>query len=135
MTLIVCDAGEQLLLDRMFSLSTEENLVLKLYSNNYTPVDDSEAGDFTEATFTNYVAKTLTNASWDSATTSDGVASVQYGSIQTWTAGSSETIYGYYVVGATSGNLYWAERFAQAQALTSGVTLPVRPKFTGNTAS
>lgn len=43
---------------------------------------------------------------------------------------SGNTIYGYYSVGATSGTLAWAQRFADAEILINGVQLSLLPKFT-----
>ena len=51
-------AGELLGLDWMLKAwSTPENLTLKSFRNDYTPVDASVAGDFTVANFTSYVDK------------------------------------------------------------------------------
>lgn len=132
MALKVPASGENLLLTWALTDDTPENLTLKLYQNDVTPADDSVAGDFTEADFTDYSAKTLARSGW--ATVAQDVndkASIQYDTTQSWTCGASgNTIYGYYVVGATSGTLVWAERFADSETLTNGVQLSLLPKFT-----
>ena len=131
MSLVVCNAGELLLLEwALKSSSTPENLTLKLYTNDYTPVATSTAGNFTEATFTGYAAKTLTRGSWVAPSTNgSGEAEATYAA-QDWEAESAQTVYGYYVVGATSGTLVWAQRFATARSVADGDTLTITPKFT-----
>lgn len=131
MALVVPNAGELLLSEWAFkATSTPENLSLKLYTNNYTPVATSTAGSFTEATFTGYSAKTLSRGSWGSPTTNgSGEAEITYAD-QTWDATSSQTVYGYFVVGGTSGTIVWAEKFGTARALTDGDSLTITPKVT-----
>lgn len=120
------NAGELLGLDWMLkATSAPENLTLKLFRNDYTPVDASVAGDFTVANFTNYVDKTLSRGTWQSSTTVSGKASSTYDSTPlSWTCGSTgNTIYGYYIVGATSGTIFCAERFATPRVLANGDSL------------
>lgn len=107
MALKVTNSGELLLLMwAIKSTSTPENLTLKLFRTDVTPSDTSVAGDFTEANFTNYTAKTLSRSGWSDPSTVAGKASITYSSAQSWTCGSTgNTVYGYYVVGATSGTL------------------------------
>lgn len=136
MPLVTPNVGELELLDKMLkdALSTNEAYILKLYQNNYTPDDSSAPGSFTEATFTNYAAVTLTRALWNSAVTVSNKAETSYGSApQSWTCGASgNTIYGYYVVGATSAVVLWAELFATSRVLANQDVLNLTPKFTLN---
>lgn len=119
------NAGESLGLDWMIkATSTPENLTCKLYKNDYTPVDASVASDFTVADFTNYVNKTLTRGNWSAVTTVSGKASVTYNDVLTWTCGTTgNTVYGYDLVGATSGTLFCAERFTTPRVLANGDSL------------
>lgn len=118
------------------ALSVDENYTLKLYKSNTTPDQSSVAGDFTEADFTDYTAKTLTRTGWGAASTVSNKASATYGSAQTWTCGATgNTIYGYFVVGATSGTLLWAERFGTARVLADTDQLSFTPTFTLNSES
>lgn len=133
MALKVPGDGENLLLEwAIKATTTPENLTLKLYKNDYTPADNSTAGDFTEADFTDYVAKTLERSGWDAvAQDANNKASIEYGTTQTWTCGATgNTVYGYYVVGATSGTLVWAERFATSRTLADGDQLSLVPRMT-----
>jgi hypothetical protein len=129
--LVISNAGEVDLLDKMLkdALLVDEDYILRLYKNDYTPLSTSTTSDFTEANFTNYVAKTLTRASWSAASTVSNRAETSY-SKQTWTCGTTgNTIYGYYLVGATSGTLLWAEKFSLARVLSNNETLGLTPKF------
>ena len=134
MTLMTPTLGELQLLDKMLkkALSTDENYILKLYQNNYTPTVNDQPISFTEATFTNYAALTLTRANWNSSQVIGGVAQTSYGAApQAWTCGASgNTIYGYYVVGATSTVVLWAELFATARVLSNADVLNLTPQFT-----
>lgn len=135
MALVFCNAGELLAIVWMLkSTTTPENLTLKLFKNDYTPVATSTAGSFTEADFTNYTPKTLSRDTWGTASTVSGKASIAYDSSpQTWTCGATgNTVYGYYVVGATSGTLIYAERFTISRVLANGDTLNVQPVVTLN---
>jgi len=90
--------------------TTTEGLELKLYSNSVTPSVTDTISTYTEVTVANgYAPITLTPSSW---TISNGVASYPQ---QTWTfTSASGTVYGYFLVGTTSGNLYFAELFPNA---------------------
>lgn len=135
MALVVPDVGEVELLKRLlYGNAGSENLTLKLFSNNITPAESDTATTYTEATFAGYVAKTLTSsqagATWAIPTTAAGVTSSTYQTNQVWTISSgSQTVYGYYVIGATSTVLLFSEAFATAKALSSGDTLTITPKI------
>jgi hypothetical protein len=110
-----------------------ENFLLRLYQNNYTPDATSVLADFLEANFTNYSEKTLSRSNFSAAATDvSGDAFTEYNSDQVWTCGATgNTIYGYYMVGATSGELYWAEEFATSRSLVNGDTLTIeKPSLT-----
>lgn len=116
-----------------WSLSGVENGTLKLRTDGLTPAESDTAGTYTEATFTGYVTKTLTGkyaaANWPLPTTSTGTTSSTYGTTLTWTPTSSQTVTGYYVVGATSGTLWWAENFASSKSLSNGDTLSLTARL------
>ncbi len=133
MSLVAANVGELLLLEwALKSTSAPENLTLKLFKNDYTPVAGSVAGNFTEANFTDYVAKTLSRASWGAPAIVGGKAETQYAQ-QSWTCGTTgNDIYGYYIVGATSGTLIWAERFAAMRPLAENDVLNLVPLLTLN---
>lgn len=127
--LLVPDEGEVELLDKMMkdALSVDESSTLKLYKTNVTPGESDTSGSYTEADFTSYTSKTLARASWAGASTSTGTTSTTYAA-QSWTCGASgNTIYGYFVLGASSGKVLWAELFGTSRVLASGDTLNLTP--------
>lgn len=134
MGLVVPSEGELELLDKMLkdALTVDENFILKLYQNNYTPVEASTGTAFTEANFTGYAARTLTRTNWNAAVASTSKAESSYGTAPaSWTCGASgNTIYGYYVVGSSSAKVLWAEKFATARVLADQDILNLTPKFT-----
>ena len=134
MALVLANVGEVELLDKMLkdALTTDEDYSLKLFNNDVTPDQSSIASTFTEAAFTGYSAKTLTRSGWSAATTVSNKAQSSY-SQQSWTCGATgDTIYGYYVIGATSTVLLWAEKFSSARILANSDVLNLTPVFTLN---
>lgn len=124
MALVVPDVGERELLDDMLNA---RDRTLKLFKTDVTPAESDVAGSYTEADFTDYVAKTLTGASWDAAATNAGTTSKAYAQ-QSWTCGATgNTIYGYFVVRTTT--LCWAEKFATARNLAENDVLNLTPRM------
>ena len=130
MTLVLPQCGEQAILDNALKNTTPEALTLKLYSNNYDCTDTSVAGGFTEATISGYSAKSLARATWGSAAAGDPTVST-YGAEQTFSFTGTGSVVGYYIVGASSGTLYWAERMyaGAGQTFNNGDSLKVTIKF------
>jgi hypothetical protein len=134
MPLVVPDAGELELLDKMLkdALSVDESYILRLYKNNATPSQSTVIGDFTEADFVGYSPVTMSRAGWASSSTVSNKAQSTYAQ-QSWTCGSTgNTVYGYYVVGASSGVCLWAEKFGSARVMSSLDVLQLTPVFTLN---
>jgi hypothetical protein len=107
MSVIITNTGKQKALEYFVGKDTSpESLVLKLYSNNYTPTVDDVVSSYTEVTGGGYASKSLTSSSWS---IDSGIASYPQ---QSWTfTGSAGSVYGYYVVSATSSDLLFAEKF------------------------
>ena len=112
MALLVPDVGEVLLLSYALNKVAQGDVKLRLYTNDYTPVEGSVVGDFTEATAAGYAAITLTGASWTIATAT-GVTTATYAQ-QTFTLTAASTDYGYYVTNNAGTQVLWAERFSDA---------------------
>ena len=131
MTLLVPDVGECEILDCAFKDASPEALTLKLYSNNYDPVESSTAGSFTECSGSGYGAKSLTRAGWNSASSAAGVSSIVYGTAQVFSFTGAITVVGYFIVGTTSGSIYWAERLyaGAGQAFANGDSLTITPRM------
>ncbi len=134
MVLMVPRQGELELLDKMLkdTLSTDEDYILLLYKNDYTPDQDDDTTSFTEATFTDYFARTLTRDTWNAAQVATTKAETSYGAApESWTCGASgNTIFGYWVEAAADGDVLWSERFATSRVLADGDVLNITPKFT-----
>lgn len=109
MSLLVPNLGEVNALQKWL----DQNLTLKLYSNNKTPAEGDTAADYTEVSGAGYASKTLTFANWIIQTVT-GTTSAQYNSNQdfnfTGVTSAPGTIYGYYIVDA-SNTLIFSERF------------------------
>lgn len=114
------------------TISGVGNWELRLFQNNYTPIQSSILSNFTVATFTGYSAVTLTRGNWTTPTIiSDHAVSTYTTSPQVWTCGATgNTIYGYYMVDTTAGVVRGAERFASSVVLTDGGVLALLPRLT-----
>lgn len=134
MALVVADIGADELLKVYFNNTRPgggNNLTMKLFATNVTPVDTSTAGSFTEATGGGYVTKTLTNGSWTITPANDPSDAVYAEQIWTFTGvlTTNTTIYGYFVVDA-DGTLIWAELLGTPFVPTNnGDQLKITPKF------
>lgn len=104
--------------------------VLHLYQNNYTPVEASVLGNFTEATFTGYSSVALT--SWSLPVLTSPYQQITSAAVPftVGTVGTGNNIYGYYVTDG-SGNVLWAERDGNAPIAmsTTGAQYTVIPRF------
>lgn len=112
MALLVPDVGEAKLLAYALNKSTPEDMTLKLFKNNYTPVEGSVAGDFTVADFTGYANVSVLGSSWTITTTAGVTEAARAAAAFTSSADqTAQNVYGYYVIGASTGVVLWAERF------------------------
>lgn len=148
MPLVVSHEGELRLLGDLMGGNVLENWQLCLFNSAITPNEADTAATYTahEATFTGYSRFTLTRsvgpATWNTPVSQAPsgspawssralVGHTQYGaSPHTWTCGATgETIYGYFIVGVSSGVLICAEAFPTARTLANGDSLSVQPVF------
>lgn len=113
MALVVSDIGEVKMLNVILGKQASESLIYKLYTNDYTPLEDSTVSSFTEASTYGYTPVTVAPSAWTVTTGTPG-GDPAYGTTAELMfpfTGAAGNMYGYFVVGATSGDLYWAERF------------------------
>jgi hypothetical protein len=137
MPLVLADVGADQILKAYFNNSwpTSKNLKLKLYSNNYTPVQTSTHANFTEVTGGGYAAITLTNGSWTVTVGNDPSDAVYAEQTFTFTGtiGGSGIVYGYYIVdddGSGSNVLIYAELFGTSfTPANNGDNIKLTPKF------
>lgn len=129
---VLVNQGETIMLEALVNKTAPQTLVLKLFKNNYTPVETTTEADVTEADFTGYASVSLTPATW--ATTPGAPSDVTYPE-QTFTSSANQaaqSIYGYYLVQTTSGKLVAAERFTNGpySIQNLGDAIKVTPKIT-----
>ena len=113
MTLLVPDVGEVLLLSYALNkIAPGDSVKLKLFKNDYTPVEGSVVASFTEADTAGYAAIDLPKAGW-TVETAVGVTTAAYAQ-QTFNLTGAGSHYGYYVTDIAGTGLLWAERFSDA---------------------
>lgn len=113
MSLLVPDVGEVLLLSYSLNKITPgDTIKLKLFTNDYTPVEGSLIANFTEAVAAGYAAIALAKVDWTIATAT-GVTTAEQPQ-KTFTLTAASTDYGYYITDVAGTGLLWAERFSDA---------------------
>ena len=122
--MVIPNEGKVLALDRWLDPDNTpgEDWVIRLFSNNYTPVAGSTLADFTEASFTGYAAVTLDPADFATATITSDVAYSTNSVTPTFTCtgGGGQTVYGWYAEGSTSGKVLAAQKFDAARVIVAG---------------
>lgn len=133
MTLLVPNAGEELALKNFLNHTAPQNQTLKLFATNVTPAETDTAGTYTEAAGGGYSAKSLTGTSW---TVTPGAPTEAAYAQQTWTftgaLTTNATVYGYFVIQASSGILMWAEAFTSFTPANNGDQILLTPKITAD---
>lgn len=133
MAIIVPNEGKLELIEKMIkdALSTDESFSLRLYKNDFTASESVTLSDFTEADFDDYERKTLSRSGWNSASLNLAYeAEIEYSAEQSWTCGTTGgSVYGYYVVGSTSGKVLWYQEFNTSVTLANGDILKLTPTF------
>jgi hypothetical protein len=105
------------------------SLHLRLFKNDYTPVDTSGLGDFTEADFSGYSEIVIAPADWDDAFIVSNVAEMQTLTAPSWTAtaGTPNTVYGWYLVFTGSSIVVAAQRFDSPRDMSPGAVETLDP--------
>ena len=119
MSLVLPSAAEKTFLDFALGATVPGNQLLKLFVNSVAPSDTDTAATYTEMTTLGYASKTLTKTSWVTTAGAAGLPATSVYAQQTWTftAGTAVTVYGYYVLDATTGLLLWAEAFTSPKVV------------------
>lgn len=132
MTLILVNGGEEIVLNYLTNKDAPEDLVVGLFKNNVTPTDTTVIGDLTDADFSGYAEVTPGAGAW---TVTPGDPTVAVCSEQDFTSDADQTlqtIYGYFIKRATSGELVWAERLPSPQDIqNNGDRVSITPRITG----
>lgn len=131
MLMVAPNEGKILLLDRALCTPTNavEDYSLRLFVNNVTVGDASTLGDFTIATFTGYANITITRASISTPTIVSNVAVANRATIPSWTNTgiTTETAYGWILVGATSGKVIFGQNFDTPRVMSPGAVETLDP--------
>ncbi len=113
MALLVPDVGEVLLLSYALNkIAPGDVLKLKLFKNDYIPVEGSVVGEFIEADTAGYTAIELAKADW-TIESAVGVTTAEQPQ-KTFTLTGAGSHYGYYITDEAGTGLLWAERFSDA---------------------
>lgn len=133
MTILVPNTGEVIALSLLVNKTSPENLVYKLFATNVTPAETDTAASYTEASGGGYAAITMTGASW---TVTGGAPSTAAYAQQTYTftgaLTTNTTVYGYFVVQASSGTLVLAETFTSFTPAANGDNIKLTPQITAD---
>lgn len=130
MNMVEPNEGKQVTLDELFRLtSTRPTWTLKLFSSNTTVGDASTGADFTIATFTGYSNVSIARADWGAATVVSNVGQITKSSAPsfTCTGGSSQTVYGWILVDASSGTIWFGQNFDTPITMIPGATIAIDP--------
>jgi hypothetical protein len=131
MALVVPTASENQMLETLLGLDSAEDLVICLYVNNITPSDTDTLATYTEMSTLGYANKTLLKSSWTVAQAASKAEGSYAQQSWTFTSGTAVTVYGYFVKRATTGDLWYAERFTTPHTVqNTGDTIRVTPKLT-----
>jgi hypothetical protein len=126
MTFLMPDEGELWFLDQVAANNLLDGYVLRLYQNNYTPVEASVLANFTEATFSGYASNASVN--FGSASEVANKAQVTDAAARVFThngGATANTVYGYYY--ATALKVILAERFAAPVSMaTAGDNISIQ---------
>lgn len=115
MAALIVNNGEVIALSYLVGkTASTETLKVCLYTNNITPAEGDTAGTYTVASGGGYADATLTAGSW--TVTGGAPTQAVYGPTITWTftgaLSGSATVYGYYIVRNTTGDIVGAENFS-----------------------
>jgi hypothetical protein len=129
MNMIIPNEGKIKWLMRMVDPTTHEDTIVELFKNDYTPVVGSVETDFTPATFTGYAPITIAAADWSMPTVVANVGQVDTDTVPEFvcTGGAAETVYGWFLRGATSDIVHAAQRFDSPRVMSNGSTERLDP--------
>jgi hypothetical protein len=130
--LVVFTQGEALNLKAWLNITAPQDIRVKLYTNNQSPVFGNTEANFTEmGAVQGYAYVDLTAGNWVISGSEPSLAA--YPQI-TWsfTAGGPTSLYGYVVLQQTSGKALWAELFTGGPFVVQnlGDEVKVTPRIT-----
>lgn len=127
--MVIPDEGKVYFNDVALGVQAAEDLIIRLFNNNYIPDNASTASSFSNATFAGSGPITILTTDWPGSVI---VANVAVNTLPTppeWThgGGAAETVYGWYALTSVSGLVAMAQRFDTARNMTSGSTESLDP--------
>ena len=136
MSLVLADLGADQILKAYFNNSwpASKDLKLRLFANDYTPVQGSVLGSFTEAAGGGYAAIDLVNGTWVVTPANDPSDATYAQQTFTFTGAltTNPTIYGYYIEdnAGSTGVVIYAERLGSSfTPANNGDNLKITPAF------
>ena len=120
MALVITNQAEAIFIANALKKQAGEDVDIKLFSNDYTPVATSTEANMTEVSGGGYSTQSLTASTWGITGTNPTTAS--YGATISFTFTGAPTtnggyVYGYYAVarsGTNAGKMLWGDRFTNA---------------------
>lgn len=128
--MVMPNEGKLKVLEEVFrATATRESFVLDLFQSNTTVADSSTAASFTIATFTGYTQIAISRSLWNAAVIAANIGTIttNFAPTFTCTGGSSQTVYGWILRGATSNVVYFGENFATPRVMTAGASENLDP--------
>jgi hypothetical protein len=132
MAIVFTDIGCDEFLKTYFNgVRAGNNLTLRLFTNDYTPLQTSNNTNFTDAAGGGYAALTLALNSWTVTPANDPSDAIYANQTFTFTSNltGNAACFGYFVTDAAN-TVIWGERFASNFTPTNnGDTITIQPKF------
>jgi hypothetical protein len=128
--MVMPDEGKiQALFELFSSTGARENFYVELYQNNYAPANNSTLSSFTAATFPGYLSVPVARGdfSFPVIVANEGTITRTIPPIYTCTGGAGQLVYGWYMYGATSNKVYFAQQFAIPRNMTLGSSESLDP--------
>jgi hypothetical protein len=110
-------------------ISEAEDFVVDTYQNNYVPVDGSTAANFTVSSFGGYAQVAVDRNTFGTPTIVSNVAVTVSSATPTYscTSGASQTAYGWFMRGASSGKVLAAAVFDVPWTMGPGAVITLNP--------
>jgi hypothetical protein len=132
MAIVLADKGaDEILITYFNGIRAGNNLTLRLYTNDYTPLQTSSNASYTDAAGGDYGPKTLALNNWTVNAANDPSDAVYAEQTFTFTGNltGNAAVFGYFVTDANN-TAVWGERFANNFTPTNnGDNIKVTPKF------
>lgn len=114
--IVIPRIGAAAMLALIFHKAEAEDMVMRLFQNDFTPDKSTTLGDLVEIGFPGYTPMIIDPV--DVTITSDPPQSVAQTGVYEFTASAPASVnaFGWYVTGSSSGALYYLERFVDPPA-------------------